>query len=169
MAVRMPTPVPWPCSPNMNMNIHSGAGCISRRRHLVNSNCRTLKYSVSRRKSIAGTQSNKYLPPTPCKTKSHYNHHTTFIQRKKYHRSIKEQKSRTPSPNKHKLFKQKQQKKLRRKTNKINLNYDFSSCFYNLGRIGIGSFSHVFKVKNALTKKPFALKKSIHVLNTRYF
>lgn len=148
---------------------------IMRRSHINDGQCRTVPYQ-RRRQSLAAMQSNtRYLPPTPCKSnyktkkklsirnklslsgktnnkRKHKNNHynSSFMPR-----------SRTPSPNKKRRMNHNTQKK--QSQSKQRQNY-----YKNLGMIGIGSFSHVFKVKNAYSNKIFAIKQLLLCLNTRY-
>lgn len=150
--------------------IHNPHQSILRRRHNIihrppSSLCKSVPRK--RRQSLAAVQSNvRNLPPTPCKT----NYKSAYAQKKRIKKyntfnrvSAIINKSRTPSPNKKKRIKFTKNTQ-QTKQSKLNNDYHY---FENLGLIGVGSFCHVFKVKNLKTNKVFAIKKSFNILNTR--
>eukprot|EP01083_Nonionella_stella_P250431 864926_1 len=144
------------------MNPHQS---VLRRKHIIDARCRTVPCQPIRRQSLAAFQSNvRRLPPTPCKT--------NYAQRKSAYHGKRVRKvshyRRGTNLSSHK------KRKLARNSIKSNQNTDQkkhelqpSLCFRNLGLIGVGSFSQVFKVQHASSKKIFAIKKSFACLNTK--
>ena len=114
-----------------------------------------------RSQSIAAvTGDRSRLPPTPMKT--------NYVKRKTAHTGKRRnfRVDATPSPSKkRKLAIAKSAKSSRNVKKSGGVDPEF---FHNLGMVGVGSFSQVFKVQNAFNKKVFALKKSTSYLHTRY-
>eukprot|EP01083_Nonionella_stella_P019974 55427_1 len=136
---------------------------IIRRTRNSNARCRTVSYQQRRpRQSLAAIQSSgtRLIPPTPCKT--------NYVSRKK--RKIKYiPQSITPSPKKKRKVTSGSAQSLNKSDERWCKRRSHSEfpTFTNLGLIGVGSFSNVFKVQNQDSKDIFALKLSISLLNTR--